>query len=381
MRWSFKIGRLFGIGLYVHFTFLLLLAFFGYAAYSVSGSVELAAAEVGFILILFGIVTLHELGHALAAKYYGIPTRDITLLPIGGVARLERIPRDPVKELVIAIAGPAVNVVLAILCFGVLWGVYGTGPWGLSEMVGGDLWNRLFWINVILVIFNMIPAYPMDGGRVLRALLALTMDHSKATRIATVVGQAMALVIGVVGFMWLQNPMLVLIALFVWMGAAQEGAVARARSGLAGATVRRALVTRFDTLAPNDSFGWALQQSLHGGQKDFPVLEEGRLVGMLTRMDLRDGIDRHGFEAPVYAAMRPAPRTLTPGDGLEAAMEGMEENRVPALPVMHEDHLLGLVTVESIQEFLAVRHMLPDRPQASGTGWFTPRRDEGAWSR
>jgi CBS domain-containing protein len=267
-----------------------------------------------------------------------------------------------------------------VLCFGVLWAVYGTGPWVLADVVGGDLWNRLFWINVVLVIFNMIPAYPMDGGRVLRALLALTMDHSKATRIATGIGQAMALVIGVLGFLVLNNPILILIALFVWMGAAQEGAVARARSGLAGATVRRAMVTRFDALAPADSLGWALQQSLHSGQKDFPVLEEGRLVGMLTRMDLREGIDREGFEAPVHVAMRSVPTPLSPADGLETAMERMEENRMPALPVTHEDHLLGLVTVENIQEFLAIRHMLRERPQA-GAGWYARRRDESAWTR
>jgi Zn-dependent protease len=194
MRWSLKIGRIFGIGIYMHLTFLLLLAFFGLIAYSASGSAQVMVTEIGFILVLFGIVVLHELGHALAAKAYGIETKDITLLPIGGVARLARIPREPVKELVIAVAGPLVNVVLAAGFFAVSWMVRGAAPWGVERVIGGDIVNRLFWINVMLVVFNLIPAFPMDGGRVLRALLAMTMDHAKATRLAAASGRRWRLV-------------------------------------------------------------------------------------------------------------------------------------------------------------------------------------------
>jgi len=220
MNWSWRIGRIAGVEVYVHYTFPLLLGWEALRHFQAHGDVAEAMGGVVFILILFGVVLLHELGHAMAARHYGIRTPDITLLPIGGVARMERIPDAPQKELVIALAGPAVNVVLAA-------GIYlgstlgrGLSPFGEALRVGGGLVDRLFWANVSLALFNLLPAFPMDGGRVLRALLAMRLDYVRATRVAASIGQGVAILFGLLGLIY--DPFLILIALFVWLGAAEE---------------------------------------------------------------------------------------------------------------------------------------------------------------
>jgi len=220
MSWSWRIGRIAGIDVYVHATFLLLLAWEALRHYQAHGDPAEALAGLVFVLVLFGIVVLHELGHALAARSYGIRTRDITLLPIGGVARLERVPREPGQELVVALAGPAVNVVLAAgIYLGLALG-RGPSPYGESLRVGGGFLDRLFWVNVSLAVFNLLPAFPMDGGRVLRAVLALRLDYVRATRVAASVGQGLAFLFGILGLIY--DPFLIFIALFVWLGAAEE---------------------------------------------------------------------------------------------------------------------------------------------------------------
>ena len=248
MKWSWKIGRIAGIGVYMHVTFLILLGWVGASYYLVRHRWEDAMSGLGFILALFGIVVLHELGHALAARRYGIRTRDITLLPIGGVARLERMPEDPKQELVVALAGPAVNVVLAALLFAVLMAGRGISAMSDFAVGGGDILSKLLWVNVALALFNLLPAFPMDGGRVLRALLAIRMDYVRATRIAANIGQGMAFLFGFLGLF--SNPFLVFIALFVWMGATQEAGMVEMKSALDGVPVERVMITGFRTLAP-----------------------------------------------------------------------------------------------------------------------------------
>ncbi|MDB5351466.1 MAG: Peptidase [Planctomycetota bacterium] len=227
MTWSWRLGRIAGIDVYVHATFLLLLAWevmAGLQAHSDAGEM---LGGLGFILVLFGIVVLHELGHAMAARSYGIHTRDITLLPIGGVARLEWVPRDPGPELVIALAGPAVNLVLAAVIYLVMALGRGPSPFGEALHAGGIL-DRLFWVNVSLAVFNLLPAFPMDGGRVLRAVLAIRMDYNRATRVAASIGQGLAILFAILGFFY--DPLLIIIALFVWLGAAE--AAGQAQAGL-----------------------------------------------------------------------------------------------------------------------------------------------------
>jgi Zn-dependent protease len=221
------LGSLFGIPVYVHLTFLLLLGAIGLVQ-GIRGGIGAALGGVVLVVAIFGSVVLHEFGHALAARRYGIGTRDVTLLPIGGVARLERMPEDSRQELVVALAGPAVNVMIAGL-LGIWLFLTGFGPAGGGlSLTAGSFASRLMAINIGLVLFNMLPAFPMDGGRVLRALLAQRLGHVRATELAATIGKGMALLFGVTGLLF--NPMLVFIALFVWFGADQEATLARQRA-------------------------------------------------------------------------------------------------------------------------------------------------------
>jgi Zn-dependent protease len=208
-----------GIDVYVHATFFMVIAWIALLHWNESQSLAAVVEGVGFILTLFACVVLHEFGHALTAARYGIRTRDITLLPIGGLARLERLPAVPVQELWVALAGPAVNVVIAILLFG--W-LQASGAWQSADQIGvttGAFAERVMFANVFLAAFNLLPAFPMDGGRALRAFLATRMEYTRATQRAAMIGQGMAILFGFIGLQG--NPMLIFIALFVWIGAGQ----------------------------------------------------------------------------------------------------------------------------------------------------------------
>jgi Zn-dependent protease len=220
MTGSWKLGKIAGIDVFVHATFFILVAWVALSAYLPSGSAAAAASGVASILTVFGVVVLHELGHDLVARRFGIATREITLLPIGGISRLERMPEDPRQELQVALAGPAVNVGLAAAAYAALL-VLGSGAIDRMSVMEGSFLARLFSINLSLALFNLLPAFPMDGGRIFRALLALRMDRARATEVAARTGQVMAVLFGVAGLFFF-NPLLVLIAFFVWTGAAQE---------------------------------------------------------------------------------------------------------------------------------------------------------------
>ena len=226
MRLSWRFARIAGIDLYVHATFLLLLAWVVLREYA--GGMGAVAGALVYIVALFTIIVLHELGHALTARRFGVATRDIILLPIGGVARLEGMPRQPRHELLVALAGPAVNVALAIVLYAIVR-LGGPPPWldllytmGTLTSVRAFLYQLVF-VNLTLALFNLLPAFPMDGGRVFRALLAMRMSsYARATNIATRVGGAMALLLGLTGLYIVKNPFWVVIALFVWMGGRAE---------------------------------------------------------------------------------------------------------------------------------------------------------------
>jgi stage IV sporulation protein FB len=217
MKWSYRIARIAGIDVKIHITFLLLLAYFGVSDWRDGGAYQ-GVLSMAFILLLFLCVLLHEFGHAMAGRHYGIRTPDITLLPIGGVARMQAIPEKPWQEFVIAVSGPAVNVAIA----GGLWVVLFLFPNLLDEAhpVSSEILPNLMTINLALLAFNMIPAFPMDGGRVLRALLAMKLNYLKATKIAARTGQVLAVGFVIVGLGW--NPMLIFIGLFVFTAARQE---------------------------------------------------------------------------------------------------------------------------------------------------------------
>jgi Zn-dependent protease/CBS domain-containing protein len=350
-RWAWKIGRVFGINIYIHATFVLLL---GWVAFShIAGGVGAIWRGLAFIVAVFTIVVMHELGHALVAKRFGVRTRDITLLPIGGVARLERMPEKPIEELLVAAAGPAVNVVLALL----LWAVLdmtgaSTSPAGIG-VVGGSFLTKLMWVNVSLAAFNLLPAFPMDGGRIVRAGLALKMDYVRATEIAARLGQGMALLFGVLGLFF--NPMLLFIALFVWMGAQQESTEVGLKRALSGVPIGSAMVTAFRVLSPSDRLSSAAALIVAGFQHDFPVVDGTRLVGVLTRSDVVRGLSGDGGEASVANAMHRGFATAHPTDMLESVLSHLQLPEAVPIVVVRDDAVVGIMTAENIGEFILMQ--------------------------
>jgi Zn-dependent protease len=362
MKWSLKIGKLLGVDVYLHFTFLLLLAFLGFYYWRATQSVDAALIGVASIVSLFGCVVLHELGHALMARRYGIQTRDITLLPIGGIARLERMPEKPMQEFWVALAGPAVNVVIAALLF---IGLLITGGFDSVEpmsVTGGSFWQRLMVLNLVLVGFNLLPAFPMDGGRVLRALLAMRLGRRRATAIAANVGQGMAILFGTFGFFY--NPFFIFIGIFVYLGAQAEAGIVEMESALAGLRVRDAMMTRFRTLAPHDTLGQAVTELLAGSQQDFPILKNNQPIGILRRNDLVKALSEGRRDAVVTENMASDCGTVEEGALLQSAVDSMRERQCTTMPVMSAGHMIGLLTFENISEMLMV-HAAMDRKGAS----------------
>ena len=356
MKWSWRVGRIGGIDLYVHSTFVLLLAWVAAAHYLERRNWMDAVSGLLFVVTLFGIVVLHELGHALTARRFGIRTRDITLLPIGGVARLDRMPDDPKQELLVAVAGPAVNAVLAVVLFAILIPVSGLSGLTNVAIVGGQFLVKLIWVNVALALFNLLPAFPMDGGRVLRALLAMRMDYVKATNVAASVGQGMALLFGFVGLF--MNPFLVFIALFVWIGAAQEAAMVQMKAALAGIPVQEVMITNYETLSPHEHLERAIELILAGFQQDFPVVEDNRMVGVLTRQDLVKGLAEHGRDFPVGQVMKREFEAADPAEMLEKVLARLQSSACRSMPVTRNGQLVGLLSQENVGEFLMIESAL-----------------------
>jgi Zn-dependent protease/predicted transcriptional regulator len=368
MKWSLKLGKLLGIDVYLHFTFLLLLAFLGFYYWRATHNVDAALRGVAFIVALFGCVGLHELGHALMARRYGIKTRDITLLPIGGIARLEKMPENPTQELWVALAGPAVNVFIAVV---LLVGLAATGGFTPVEEIsvnGGSFWQRLIVLNLILVAFNLLPAFPMDGGRVLRALLALRLGRRRATAIAANVGQGMAIVFGIFGFFY--NPFLIFIGIFVYLGAQAEAGMVEMQSALAGLRVRDAMMTRFRTLAAQDTLAKAVTELLAGSQQDFPVIENDQPIGILRRNDLVKALSEGCRETAVTEGMSRDCETVDEASSLKSAVESMRERQCATMLVVASGRIVGLLTLENISEMIMVNaamdhqgaaHLLPPK--------------------
>jgi Zn-dependent protease/CBS domain-containing protein len=344
-----------GVPVRVHLSFVLILLMFAYLARAQGRSVPF---ELLFVLLVFGCVVLHELGHALAARRYGVRTRDIVLYPIGGIARLENIP-DGKAELVIASAGPAVNLGLALILFASLLIAGASAAMGPGILIGrAGLVQRLLAANLVLFVFNLIPAFPMDGGRILRAALSLAMPVERATRIAARVGQACAVGFATLGFFlpFPNNFVFLVIALFVFVGAGQEAAFQTQRALVAGKTAAEAMITRFDTLAPQDSLAEAARRLLDTHQQDFPVLDAWRRVaGVLPRSSLLRGLARDGIDAAVLSVMEREAETVLPTASLEHVLRAIQSR--PGLPVLVVDEdgaLIGMVTLENLAEFIEI---------------------------
>ena len=356
MRWQWKLGTFAGIDVFVHATFLLLIGWIGYSHWLQYGTAAKVVEGILFILALFLCVVLHEYGHALTARRYGIKTRDITLYPIGGVARLERLPDKPIEELWVALMGPAVNVVIAALLFVYLYLTSGLVPMTDLTVASGSFLARLMAVNVSLVLFNLIPAFPMDGGRVLRALLAMRMDYVRATQIAANIGQGLAFLLGLFGLF--NNPFLLFIAFFVWIGASQEASMVQMRNTISGIPVTQAMQTRFDTLSPTDKLERVVNLILAGSQQDFPVVEDGQFIGVLTRDDFIKALSQNGQDTPVTDVIRRNVPSVDSHEMVEMALMRLQESGAKTLPVMHSGRFVGLITSENITEFLMIRSAL-----------------------
>lgn len=364
MKWSWRIGRVAGIDIAVHATFPLLIAWIAIAAIASGGTTGSALFAVVLTLAVFVTVVLHELGHALTARHFGIHTTDITLLPIGGISRLERLPREPRQELLITLAGPAVNVALAAV-LAVAFALRGDLA-QLPKLVVSAAFDtpasflaQLIALNLWLAAFNLIPAFPLDGGRVLRAILAArSRDYVRATLGAARVGRVFALVFGLVGLFVLRSPVLVLIALLVWLAAAAEAAAVQTTEALGGVRLSTLMITDLQTLAPTDPLSRAAQLTIAGFQQDFPVVEGGALVGMLSQRDLVRGLAEHGSEALVNSVMRQDFGSAAPDDPPEDAFRKLTTLGGRTLPIVRGRELLGVLTAQNVMEFVTLRAAL-----------------------
>ncbi len=364
MSWSLRIGRVGETQVRVHTTLLLFFAWYAWGGWRDAGPSG-ALDQVAFLALLFLSVLLHEFGHIFAARHYGIGTPDILLTPIGGVARIASLPDKPRQEMVIALAGPAVTLAIALALAAVL-AAQGTlrVP---TDFLGLSLLESLCLTNIILLLFNLLPAFPMDGGRVLRAVLAMRLGLVRGTRIAARVGQVIAIGFALLGLQG--SPMLLLIALFVFFGAQAELQMVQQRHPTGEQTAARLTTTDVRVLAPGRRLEDVLALFAHGQQPAFPVTSpEGELLGILTREDVLRGIALHGLAAPIALAM------MAPTDGqvvrvdtnLTAAARQLFESGREALPVVDGDgRFLGLMTTAHVTDVLLVRQLQAEvRPSA-----------------
>jgi len=358
MRWSINIGSIAGTAVRIHVTFLLFLAWIFVASWS-SGGPEAAWNGLAFLILLFACVLAHEFGHIFTARAFGVPTPDVTLLPIGGVARLERIPEAPWEEFLIAIAGPMVNVVIALGLVFLFGADLNYQHLGAVESAKVSLLDRLAAVNLFLAVFNMIPAFPMDGGRVLRALLAMRLGHVRATEIAAMIGQGFAFLLGFAGLFW--NPLLIFIAIFVYLAAASEAQLVSVRAMARGIPVTAAMITEYATLTPDEHIDAAVETLLRTSQSEFPVIDDARhLVGLLSRADMIRALKQLGPDARVAQAMTAGIPTIGHRSTLEDAFRMLQEKSIPAVGVVDAaGRLVGLVTSETVGEMLMVREALP----------------------
>ena len=353
---SIKLFNVAGTDVRLHPTFLLLLVWIG-VVYGMNGGAQAAVYGVVFISLLFVCVVLHEFGHIFAARRFGIRTPDVTLLPIGGVASLERMPEKPSQEIVVALAGPAVNVVIAIVLAVVLGArVDPTRIADLQQARTGDgLIVQLAGANIALALFNLVPAFPMDGGRVLRAVLATRLGYTRATRVAAHIGQAFAVVLGFVGLFG--NPLLVLVAVFIFMAAAGESGFVQARDIARGHLASQAMITHFDSLGPQSSVDDAAQLLLRTTQHEFPVVDgAGRLRGAVTREAVIAALQEGRGSAPVLDIMTREVPTVGESACLETVFGDLLRSTARFVGVVDRDQrLIGYLTPENISELVLIR--------------------------
>ena len=352
VKWSWKIARIAGIDIYIHATFFLLLYLVAIAYWNEQGTVGAVIAGVAYILALFCCVVLHEFGHSLTARRYGIRTRNITLLPIGGIASLEKMPDDPRQEIKVALAGPAVNFAIAILLY--LYLDFSNVPLTAQELSSpeGSFAYRVMVVNIFIGGFNLLPAFPMDGGRVLRAALATRMDHALATEKAARIGQFLAIGLGFLGMMY--NPFLVFIAIFIWFGASMENSAEQLNSILGRSSVRHAMLREFHILSPQDTLAKAVALTLAGSQKDFPVGTPQKLDKVLYHSDLIKGLQEKGEHARICELPLRDILAADINEPLGALLERLQGSSNQIIYVSDAGRIVGLLNLENLLELVRI---------------------------
>jgi Zn-dependent protease len=356
MKGTFKLGKVAGIGLFIHWTFSLLIAFIVFINYRTGYSAIQILWSVVFVLCIFVTVVMHELGHALAAKNYGIQTRDITLLPIGGLARLDKMPEKPIEELVVAFAGPLVNILLALIT-----GFFITFPENAEALAAqlssgvnaSNFFLHFFIVNIVLAVFNLIPAFPMDGGRVLRALLSFQFKRHVATKIAARIGQFIAMGFILIGFY--SNPFLIFIGLFVIVSAQMETQHAASKFILKGFKVRDVLMKQYHRIDANEPIKTAITLLLDSQSKIFMITENNEPVGTLNRDQIIAVLSEKGENTDVRSAMNKNLIYLDVETLLEDIFELVSANKSNLMLVTENGLLVGTLDTENLLEFLLIK--------------------------
>ena len=355
MRGTLRLAKIFGIDIDIHITFLLLLAFF-YLVLGVKG--------LALIVGIFFFVTVHELCHSLAALYFGIKVRKITLLPIGGVASMPEIPKNPMQELVISLAGPLSNIIVVLVFYFPLLALLGKDTLmyplkvftGQAEYTGGfNVLAHIYWINLVLAVFNMIPAFPMDGGRVLRALLSSRIGYKQATDVAVRLGHIFALLFGYLGIVH-GHIFLLIIAVFIYMAASSEGMQVDVQETIKGYAVRDVLPESFTSLTSDTPLSVVLERIFHTHQEDYPVVDGGELAGILTRREVIWGLHSLGKDAVVRDVMRRDVPAVKVTDKLHEVRKLMQKYTTTAMPVEKNGEIVGMVTLDDINRVYVIAH-------------------------
>jgi stage IV sporulation protein FB len=348
MHWSLAIGKVRGTVVQIHFTFLILLAWIILAAYAAKGPQAAASAGLFFVL-LFASVLLHEFGHILVARHFGVRTPAVTLLPIGGVAQMERIPEEPRHELAISLAGPAVNLIIGGAIVLVLGGLPPHPEMELSNF-GRAFWTHLAFANLALALFNLLPAFPMDGGRALRAVISAKLGYARGTRVASVIGQVLAVLFGLIGILS-GNLILTLIALFVYFTAGAEAGRARLRSASLGALASDLMITHFETLRADASLDRAAEALIQTHQREFLVVDaRDQLQGILTRDQIAGAIKTGQSNARISAIMGREIPIVSPRHLADHVLQLLQGGAPAVAVVDDQEQLVGMVTLDNVME-------------------------------
>jgi Zn-dependent protease/CBS domain-containing protein len=356
MKHSLILGRPFGIKVAVHWTFLLIIAWVIFLNLQQGANTQQILFSVLFILAIFICVVIHELSHSLTARRYGISTKSITLLPIGGLADLQKMPEKPREEFAVSVAGPLSNIVIGLVIMLVL---LVTDNLNLSStyfqsITGKNFFIVLMFANLMLAVFNLLPAFPMDGGRIFRSLMAMYFSREKATYVAMNIGKIFALGLAILGVF--VNPFLIFIAIFIFIGAQKEYEQIRYTSVLTGYHVQDVLMHEFTTLKEEETLRKAVDLLLDTPEQRFVVVDdENRVVGILTRNNIIQGLSEQGEDLNIRQVMNREITTFNPRTSLEHAFQTMRNQRIAMAPVVENDRLLGIIDMDNINEFIMIR--------------------------